>query len=340
MYGAIFNFQILIVSMLCMTFTSCKKTVTTEDKMFFAKGADISWVSEMEDSARRFYDHEGNEKDIFQILKDLGMNTVRFRVWVNPSTEYNTTEDVVAKCVRAKKAGFRIMIDLHYSDTWADPGKQFIPAAWQGMDFDEMKSAMVDYTGKVMLQLKNAGISPDWVQVGNEVNDGMLWPVGKASVSMDHFAQFINAGYESVKSVFPEAKVIVHVSNGFDNNLFRWVFDGLTGQRAKFDVIGMSLYPTVSNWERLNEQCLENMKDMIARYGKQVMIVECGMPWDQPEISNMFLTDLISKVKSVGNNEGLGVLYWEPEAYDNWKRYTLGAFDNTGKPTKAMDAFR
>jgi arabinogalactan endo-1,4-beta-galactosidase len=143
-----------------------------------------------------------------------------------------------------------------------------------------------------------------------------------------------------VKAVDPSIKVIVHISNGWDNNLFRWIFDGLKNNGAQWDIIGMSLYPSTSNWQTLNEQCLANMNDMVSRYNKDVMVVEVGMSWDQADACKSFLTDLITKVKSVPNNRGLGVLYWEPESYGTWQGYTLGAFDNSGKPTSALDAFK
>jgi arabinogalactan endo-1,4-beta-galactosidase len=171
------------------------------------------------------------------------------------------------------------------------------------------------------------------------VNDGMLWPEGKASVNMNNFAELVNAGYDAVKSVFADTKVIVHVSNGWDNNLFRWLFDGLKNHGGKFDVIGMSLYPSISNWVTYNSACRDNMNDMVDRYGKAVMVVEVGMSWDQAAVAKDFLTDLINKTKAVKNNKGLGVLYWEPQAYGNWQGYTLGAFDNSGKPTVALNAF-
>ncbi|MCU0387701.1 MAG: arabinogalactan endo-1,4-beta-galactosidase, partial [Chitinophagaceae bacterium] len=185
-----------------------------------------------------------------------------------------------------------------------------------------------------------AGVTPEFVQIGNETNDGMLWPTGKASSGgMSNYASFINAGYDVAKAVFPQTRVVVHLSNGFDNGLYTWNIGGILGFGAKFDVIGMSLYPTVSNWANLNTQCLSNMNDMVAKYKKEVIIMEVGMSWDQAATCKQFLTDLIAKVKTVNENKGLGVLYWEPQSYGNWKGYTFGAFDNSGKPTVAMDAF-
>ena len=306
----------------------------------FAKGADISWLTQMESSGRKFYNAAGAETDCMALMKSLGMNTVRLRVWVNPSPAWNNSVDVVAKSLRAKALGLRIMIDFHYSDSWADPGKQTKPAAWVGQDLTGLKNSLSAHTTSVLNELKNNGVAPEWVQVGNETNNGMLWPEGKASANMNAFTQMVNAGYDAVKSVFPLAKVIVHVSNGWNSTLFRWMFDGLTANAAKYDVIGMSLYPTAANWVSYNTQCWANMNDMVARYGKEVMVVEVGMPWDNADVCKFFIADLITKTISVSGNKGLGVLYWEPQAYNNWQGYTLGAFDNSGKPTVAISAFQ
>jgi len=305
----------------------------------FVKGADISWLTEMEASGRKFYNNAGVEKECMQLLKDLGMNAIRLRVWVNPISGWNNTADVLAKAIRAKNLGMKIMIDFHFSDTWADPGHQTKPAAWAGQDLNTLKQSLANHTTSVLNTLKTNGITPAWVQVGNETNDGMLWPDGKASVNMSNFAQLVIAGYNAVKAVDASIKVIVHISNGYDNNLFRWIFDGLKNNGAQWDIIGLSLYPTPSNWSALNNQCLSNMNDMVSRYNKDVMVLEVGMSWDQATACNSFLTDLITKVRAVSGGRGLGVLYWEPEAYNNWQGYTLGAFDNSGKPTVALNAF-
>jgi arabinogalactan endo-1,4-beta-galactosidase len=177
------------------------------------------------------------------------------------------------------------------------------------------------------------------VQVGNETDDGMLWPTGEATANMSNFAALVASGYNAVKSVDTTIKVIVHISNGSDNAHFRWVFDGLQTNKAKWDIIGMSLYPSTSNWPSLNALCLQNINDMLSRYGKPVMICEVGMDVNSPAACYSFLTDLMSKVKTVSNNNGLGVFYWEPECNSNWNSYSLGAFDNTGKPTIALSAF-
>jgi arabinogalactan endo-1,4-beta-galactosidase len=303
----------------------------------FAKGADVSWMTEMEASGLKFYNNNGTPQDLLQILKDKGINSIRLRTWVNPVSGWSNTEDMVKKAVRAKTMGFRIMLDIHYSDVWADPAVQTKPAAWAAQPFATLKTTVFNYTVSVMNALKDQGITPEWVQVGNETNDGMLWPDGKASVNMKNYAELVQSGYTAVKSVSTTSKVIVHLSNGYDNTLFRWMFDGLKANGANWDVIGMSLYPVAATWQSLDKQCLSNMNDMVSRYDKEVMLCEVGMPAAEPEASRAFLTDIIMKTNSV--SKGLGVFYWEPEAYNDWQGYKLGAFDVTGKPTVAMDAF-
>ena len=337
----VFVFYILAVC-------SCKKassgnssggsTDTAKSSSVFIKGADISWLTQMEAANIKFYDTNGTQKDCMQILKDLGMNAIRLRAWVNPSDGWCNTADVLNKALRAKALGLKIMIDFHYSDVWADPGHQTKPVAWDSLAFAALDSTLYDYTFHVMDTLKANGIIPQWAQVGNETNDGMLWEDGRASTNFRNFASLVNSGYNAIKAVSDSTKVIVHISNGFDNSLFRWVFDSLKVYNAKWDIIGMSLYPTTANYGTLDAQCLTNINTMISRYNTPVMIVEVGMEADQPQTTRDFLTDIITKVNGVANGQGLGVFYWEPEAY-NWQSYGLGAFDTTGKPTIALDAF-
>ncbi len=310
----------------------------------FAYGADISWLTEMESAGKKFYTSDGVQTECIALLKSLGTNAVRLRVWVNPSDGWCNAADLLVKARRANDLGMRIMVDFHYSDSWADPGKQNKPAAWTSLDLNGLKTAVASHTKEVLNLLKNNNITPEWVQVGNETGNGMLWDTGKASVNMANYAALTTAGYDAVKEIFPNAKVVVHIQNGFDNGLFRWIFDGLKNNGGKWDVIGMSLYPgwyTVKNdWAAANTACLNNMNDMVTRYNKEVMVAECGMSWDMAAASKNFLTDLIAKTKSVANGKGIGVFYWEPQSYGQWKGYTLGAFDNSGKPTVALDAFK
>ncbi len=339
--GALLGFTVLISAAGCKESNPASNTTdTTKTDTVFAKGADLSWITEMEKNNIKFYNASGTAMEATALMKSLGMNSIRLRVWVNPSDGWCNTQDLLVKALRAKNLGMRIMIDFHYSDTWADPSNQAKPAAWTSLSFADLKTAVATHTTEVLNVLKTNNITPTWVQVGNETSDGMLWEDGRASTNMANYAALTTTGYNAVKAVFPNAKVIVHINNGQDNSLFRWIFDGLTKYGAKWDVIGMSLYPSTTNWSTYNTQCLTNMNDMVSRYGKEVMICEVGMSWDSPAIAKSFLTDLIAKTKTVTGNKGLGVFYWEPEAYGNWKNYTLGAFDNTGKPTAALDAFK
>lgn len=306
----------------------------------FAKGADISWVTQFEASGVKFYNSSGQQQELFSLMKNLGFNSIRLRAWVNPSDGWCNTADVVAKAIRAKNAGMKIMIDFHYSDVWADPGDQNKPAAWVSLTFPALVTALHNYTVNVMDTLKTNGITPDWVQVGNETNDGMLWQDGRASVSMANFAALVESGYTAVKSVSTATKVIVHISNGFDNSLFEYIFDGLKANGAQWDIIGMSVYPsynTSAGWQATDSECLSNITTLVARYSTPVMVVEVGMPASPASTARDFLTDIITKVNSVAGGNGLGVFYWEPEAYTNG--YGLGAFDSTGKPTEALQAF-
>lgn len=342
----------IIVAFLCgsilmMFLLSCKSdsiAQTPPISTSFAKGADVSWVSEMESVGKKFYNTEGKEMECMSLLKSIGMNSIRLRVWVNPKDGWNNKEDVLLKAKRANDLGMRLMIVFHYSDTWADPKHQSKPEAWKGYNFSELKTALINHTTDVLGLLKSNGINPEWVQVGNETIDGMLWEDGRASENMENFSHLISSGYDAVKSVFPSTKVIVHLNNGYDNATYRSFFDGLKKYNAKWDVIGMSVYPywysPMNDWRSCNIDVSINMNDMVARYDKEVMIVECGMAWDNAKDSKAFLVDLISKAKMVPDDKCLGVIYWEPQAYGEWKDYKLGAFDNFGKPTSALDAFR
>ncbi|MEF1312027.1 glycosyl hydrolase 53 family protein [Vibrio mytili] len=308
----------------------------------FVKGADISWITQMEDNGYEFYNDWGYRQDVLSILRDHGMNAVRLRVWVNPSDGYySSLDDVIVKAQWAKDANMDVMIDFHYSDTWADPGNQWKPSAWQQLSFEDLMGQVWSYTRDSLNTLKAAGITPKWIQVGNETNNGMLWNEGMASSNMRNYAWLFNSGRNAAKEVFPDAKVIVHLANCHDNANFRWILDGLQSNSAWWDVIGASSYPknaTGLTWQEANNQCLSNLNDLVERYGTEVMITEIGVPWDEPQAKTI-VADMIQKVRRVNQNKGIGIFYWEPQAY-SWQGYTLGAWDpNTRQPTQALDAF-
>lgn len=307
-------------------------------KAQFANGADIGWLSQMEAQGYVFKDHAGIKENCLEVLKEEGINALRFRVWVNPSGGYCNKKDVAYMAHRADSMGFNVLIDFHCSDTWADPGHQTKPAAWVNDSFPQLRTDLYNHIFGVLDTLKSLGVIPKWVQVGNETNDGMLWEDGRASTHMNNFAALITSGYNAVKAVDSSIQVIVHLSNGNDNTMYEQMFDGLKNNGAKWDIIGMSVYPYWANlpWATDDSLALINMKDMIKRYQTKVMVVEAGYLYNQPVAANQYLLDLIAKTKSAG---GLGVFYWEPESY-NWQGYQLGAWNPaTEEPTVAMDAF-
>ncbi len=303
----------------------------------FAKGADVSWIDQQESSGRVFRNASGATTDFFSLLKGTGVNAIRLRVWVNPQGGWNDGADTLNMAKRAKAQGMRIMIDFHYSDSWADPGKQTKPAAWSNHDFATLVKDVYSHTNGILSYLKSNGIDVSWVQVGNEINSGMLWPDGKTP-NFGNLAQLINSGYNASKSVYPNAKVIVHLANGYDNATFRWFFDSLKSAGGKWDVVGMSHYPSTNAWQSANTQIASNMQDMVTRYGSDVIVSEVGMDWQQAATTRAMLADLLSKTRALGSR-GLGVFYWEPDAYPGWQGYTMGAVDNNGKLTQALSAF-
>lgn len=320
----------------------------------YAKGADISWVTQMEKDGVKFYNAEGEETDCFELMKGLGFDAIRLRVWVNPEEGWCGKEDVLEKAARAYNLGMRLMIDFHYSDTWADPGTQNPPAAWKNYTVEEMTSAVSAHTKDVLSALSDLGIGVEWVQIGNEVNNGMLHPLGKVqNQTADDFVRFVNAGSKVVKNIYPDAKVIIHVSNGHDQGLFEWFFSLMQANSAKYDIIGMSLYPSWwenggwSNWKNTVDRCISNIKGISQMYTKPVILCEFGMPVSEPETTKEAIQYLLDKTKDM--KECQGVFYWEPqtdgewkpESYNSlgWNAYDMGAFQN-GKPTVALDPFK
>lgn len=337
-----YSFTVLLIN------TCAAKEMAPQPKPnVFVKGADIGWLPQMEATGYKFYNNNGVEEDCFKILKDHGINTIRLRTWVNPSDDkvsgHCSKDETVAMAIRAKKWGMRVMIDFHYSDSWADPTKQIKPKAWEGHDFPQLLKDVYDYTFDVMTALKVAGVYPEWVQVGNETAGGMIYPEG-STANWGQLAQLINKGYDAIKAVSPKSKVILHVDRGNDNARFRTWFDAAISHGAKFDVIGLSYYPYWLNgspdYTLSIDDLGNNLKDMVSRYGKEVMVVEVG--GEDTKVQNTYdmLLAVQKKVKEVPDNKGLGVLYWEPEGAGSWSKYGLSAWGNDGKPTRVLDAFR
>ena len=303
----------------------------------FARGADVGWLSQMEAEGLKFYTPgpDRKEKECMKLLRDdCGVNSIRLRVWVDPKDGWNGIKDVVAKASRAEKLGLRTMIDFHLSDTWADPGNQIMPKAWEGLDLEGLKKAVASHVDETLRALKDAGVTPEWVQIGNEITPGMMHPVGHVD-NPKELTALINAGYDAVKKVFPKAKVIVHLDSGHDQWRYDRMFDILRDNGGRYDMIGMSLYPfwAQEGWEAVSDKCIENIEHLKAKYGKPIMICEIGMPWDQAE-------DCKKLIAKMMNTDVEGIFYWEPQAPSGYNGgYQLGCFDN-GAPTVALDPFK
>lgn len=356
--------------------------VTAVDNKDFAKGADIGWVTEMESQGHVFKNQAGEACECTALMKEYGLNAIRLRVWVDPKEHGNwcNTEDLVVKAKRAHNLDMDVMVDFHYSDWWADPGQQHKPASWKGLGINELKKALADHTTEVLNALKAAGVTPKWVQVGNEIRPGMLWDedASLSGASYDiracdvkesnttsteikyranwaNLAAFVNTGYDAVKAVFPQAIVIVHLDNGYDNGLYTWFFDELKKNGGKWDMIGMSIYPywTMQEHpeytaEKTITDCIANIKKVSSRYGCDVMIVETGMECadEQGRLASdavlqqgkKQLALLIKECRENTEGKCKGVFYWEPECKPS--QYRLGAFTEDGRPTVIMDGFK
>ena len=308
------------------------------DRSVIAKGADVSWVTKLEAEGERFYSPAGEQMECMELLRDhCGVNAIRLRVWVDPVDGWNNIGDVLVKARRANSLGLRLMIDFHFSDTWADPGNQRPPEAWADFTPRQMADAITAHVTTLMKELRRFGIFPEWVQIGNETTPGMLLPVGDIETNPFNFAAFVDAGYEAVKAVFPQSKVIVHLDKGND----RWRYDRALGVLrdycGRYDVVGMSLYPSADNWDDYARQMAENVAHINSTYGKAVMLCEVGMHHSEGAICK----NLISQIFELNDsNDFLGIFYWEPEAPSGYNGgYRKGCFEN-GTPTEALDPFK
>ena len=307
------------------------------------KGADISWVTEMESRGFKFYNAAGQERECTALMKELGLNAVRLRVWVDPANGWNGKSDVVEKARRAHALGMKVMIDFHYSDSWADPGKQNVPAAWKGKDASAMAAAVESHTKDVLLSLKDAGVDVAWVQVGNEVTNGMLWDSGRVAGSgAGEFVKYFHAGRQAVKAVFPQAQVILHLDNGWDLTTLNWFLTLMKGRSLQYDLLGLSLYPSYwengayPDWTPKVQQFVQNLPTLHDSYGKPVMLVEFGMPAGEPVKAGAALQYIFDNTRDYDWFQG--IFYWEPESEKSRNGYDYGAFSG-GKPTAALDPF-
>lgn len=320
----------------------------------FVCGADVSWCTEMEADGKKFYDKNGQETELMTLMRQTGMNAVRLRVWVNPEVDYGAwcdKADVLAKARRAKAAGLDVMIDFHYSDRFADPGQQYKPSAWAGLSGDALKEVVSSHTKEVLQALKDEGIEPRWVQVGNETRPGMIFDDGKLNwdkngeATWSGYVALSNAGYDAVKQVLPEAQVIVHIDKAKDDNA--WFFSAFKQYGGRFDMIGLSHYPDWAGWQNDNTNAAYQVDRLHQRFLVPIMLVETGYDaWDENRAYDV-MADLFQKTEQLDGCAG--IFYWEPEVYAGWKpeaytrwgwsSYNMGAFTPQGRPSKALTPF-
>ena len=320
---------------------------TTAD---FVKGADVGFLTGQERHGVKFHDRNGRERECLELLKnDYQMSAIRMRVWVNPRGGSCDKNELLAMARRVKALGMQLMVDFHYSDSWADPAKQPIPKAWEGHTYKQMKRDLAQHTIEVLTLLKENDIEPRWVQVGNETANGLLWPMGHIEKNPKQYAGFIRAGYDAVKKVFPKAIVVVHLDRGHKQSLYDWNLDIVRKYGGRWDMIGMSLYPYWAmeghpelKADDIITDCIANIRHVSEKYKCDVMIVETGYEVDEkhPEVmeeGRRQLTRVIREARYETEGHCRGVFYWEPQCMPGG--YKLGAFDSKGTPTAIMNGF-
>lgn len=289
-------------------------------------GADISFLPELENSGMKFSD-KGVTKDAVEILKDHGLNYIRLRLFVNPEKDggyspkkgFCDLDHTIAMAKRIKAAGMKFLLDFHYSDTWADPQKQFKPAAWKGQNFSQLKQTVFGYSKDVIEAMKNAGVSPDMVQIGNEINHGMIWPEGHIN-NLDSLAQLVYAGIQGVKAVDASITIMLHIALGGQNDESRFFLDNMIIRGVPFDVIGLSYYP---RWHNTIEDLRYNLNDLAKRYDKDIIVVEYSHL--KKEVNELAF--------DVYGGHGKGSAIWEP--LNTWESF----FDRQGKSTGLLKIY-
>ena len=334
-------------------------------------GADVSALARLEQWGAVYRDEEGVARDALALMRDAGANTFRLRLFVEPSGDDVVVNDLaytIALAGRVEATGATLLLDIHYSDTWADPSKQFTPAAWDTTDIDVLEAQVEAYTADVIAQMKAAGVLPDIVQLGNEIDGGLLWPLGKigwegytAPENYERFGRLLKAGIRGVRGALDEGddvRILLHYSQGASTSGTRWFFDHVAAQGVDYDMIGLSWYPF---WHGTLSQLRANLDATAARYGKPIIVVETSYPWRSgwnptgalpgwnawpfsPEGQAAFLRDLVDTVADTHEKLGVGVLWWYPEAIQRpgrnvWGSGSLALFDASGEILPAASVF-
>ncbi|NOX86222.1 MAG: cellulase family glycosylhydrolase [Chlorobi bacterium] len=336
----------------------------------FIKGADGSVLDEVEQSGGIYFE-DGIEKEALTIFKEHGFNTIRLKLWHTPENEYNSLPDVLKMAKRAKEKGYRLMLDIHYSDTWADPGHQSKPAAWEGLPFDVLSDSVYQYTKRVIAAFRDQNTLPDMVQIGNEVSCGMLWDDGRICGSFinpqqwEQFGTLLKQGIMGVQNSLDtgeQVKIIIHFDDGGNNFGCQWFFDNLLAQDVDFDIIGLSFYPW---WHGTLSDLEFNLNDLSSRYQKDIIVVEGAYPWTLEWADNttnivgaeeqllpgypatvegqkQFLQKIMGIIKNTSGNRGKGFVYWSPEWIPGhpgspWENLAL--FDFQGEVLESVRVF-
>ncbi|WP_406159599.1 arabinogalactan endo-1,4-beta-galactosidase [Streptomyces sp. NBC_00882] len=239
------------------------------------RGVDISSLPKNEDHGAVYRTADGRREDPVRLLARAGVTHARLKVWVNPADGYNNKAHILPLARRLERAGVGIWIDFHYSDSWADPAHQTKPAAWAGLDVAGLTRAVYDHTADVLGALKRQGTPAQLVQIGNELNGGLIWPEGNWE-HFDTMTALLKAGLSAARDTTPRIRTILHLANGGDNGLYRWWFDNMVAYGVDFDIIGLSYYPF---WHGPMADVAANMADITARYGKPCVIAETAYPF-------------------------------------------------------------
>jgi len=312
-------------------------------------GADLSFLRQAEERGTIFKD--GDEaKPGLRLFKDHGYNWIRLRLFHTPSRLPNNLDYTIASAKAAKDLGYRFLLNYHYSDTWADPGKQTLPKAWEERTHKELVEAVFDYTRETVVAFGEAGAFPDMVQIGNEITPGMLWPDGKLPQNWPHFADLVKAGIRGVKTgtgTNTPPRIMIHIDKGGNRDATRWFFDKLHSFDIEYDVIGQSYYPW---WHGSLLDLRENLHFMATTYDKDILLVELAYCWrpteyrnrpgpfpESPEGQRQFLDAVNRVVMNTPNHRGIGIMWWEPAVTGRLRN--RGFFDDDGNALPVINVF-
>jgi arabinogalactan endo-1,4-beta-galactosidase len=294
------------------------------------RGADVSTLQRAMDLGAKYYTAAGAPADPLDILSSAGVNYVRLRVWNNPASGYNNAAKVLTYAKTVKAKGFKLLIDFHYSDTWADPGKQYKPAAWSSHNISALQTDVYNSTYSLCNSLKAQGTTPDSVQIGNEINVGMLWNDGKVvNNDFTNLSLLLKQGYNATKACNSGTQVIIHTADADSDANARWFYDGIKAKGVAWDITGLSYY---CNWHGTMANMTSVVNDVRTRYGKPVVIAETAAPFtvDNADSTGNSISSACSgyaaswdgqgaaftAVQNAAKNGGaIGVFYWEPTWY-------------------------